>query len=109
MSNEGIERLDPQYNLNQDEVEMNPRADGKYVCYSDHERIVKELEANAAENLALAHDWMREHDRVLRRPSLADAIKVVERLYDEWWDTERRTWLNVVLDRLKSLSTQEGK
>lgn len=37
-------------------------------------------------------------------PSLSDAIKEVERLYDEWWDIDRRTCLNMVLGRLKALS-----
>lgn len=40
-------------------------------------------------------------------PSVSDAIAAVERLYDEWWDIDRRRWLNVVLERLRALPTAE--
>ena len=47
--------------------------------------------------------------RLRSQPSVSDAIKEVERLYDEWWDIDRRRWLNVVLERLRALNTQTGE
>jgi hypothetical protein len=135
MSNESIERFD----LYRGATLQNAR-DGEYVRYSDHERIVKELEVRIQHLMTTreqAERFIRHHlssaawsgerlmvtfeqeqliaaligDVEAPSPSLSDAIKEVERLYDEWWDVDRRRWLNIVLERLKALSPpgEDGK
>lgn len=51
MSNETIERFDYDKTCIGN---IGPRKDGEYVRYSDHERIVKELEAQLEEETDLA-------------------------------------------------------
>lgn len=57
----------------------------------------------------LNRDWKSEVAAIITRhlptvaPSVSDAIDAVERLYDEWWDNDRRRCLNVVLERLRAL------
>jgi hypothetical protein len=128
MSNESIERL----LYTHDEVSATD-PELRWLKESDHNRIVKELEAEPGRLRAILREqretikhWQHHAlitsrllgciaidkdieaaiDALKHQPSLSDAIKEVERLYDEWWDVDRRRWLNVVLERLKSLGTQ---
>lgn len=92
MLNESIQRfgLDDWYIPEHDSVQYGvvPLPDGEYVRFADHERDVL------------------FQIKIARDQALCDAIKTVERLYDEWWDVDRRRWLNIVLERLKSLKPQ---
>lgn len=56
MSSNGVERFDLMevYHEGEVECEMRAKPHGEYVRYSDHERIVKELEAHIAERDALS-------------------------------------------------------
>lgn len=85
MSNESIERFD------YDETvigNIGPCVDGEYVRYSDHQRIVKELEAQWKEHEAAMLKSMAAQGRWIERlrstPSISDAIKEVERTRDRY-------------------------
>jgi hypothetical protein len=63
MSNKNIERFNLRmvYHEGEAECKMKQGYDGEYIRYSDHDRVVKELEA---------------------RPSVADAISEVEKMLE---------------------------
>lgn len=76
MSSESIQRfgLDDWYIPEHDSVQYGvvPLPDGEYVRFADHERDVL------------------FQIKIARDQALCDAIKTVERLYDEWWDVDRK-------------------
>lgn len=133
MSNETIERLVPVIQWNsieaRDEAEMVPSSDSgllRYIRESDHERIVKELEARIAAltaswcmcgHLKTSHGFFDDHDECYQcdhasedlccewrpdvakpaQPSLADAIKEVEKMRDEY-EQERKRRVDLYLE-----------
>lgn len=130
MSNESIERFRAG-----ELVEVPIRhPEGQWVRYSDHERIVKELEeahrqkminleAAAAYDAGNARAAIKKWDQLRAQPSLSDAIKKVERYADEWemaakrFDGQKQTTAAYgassramaardLAQRLKSLGTQ---
>jgi hypothetical protein len=132
MSSESIERFN--YTFEDGIWAMDQKPEGKWVRYSDHGRIVKELEARLEHLGTASEEWAKTIDRIaawsdwesskyplaehvnnlvgeLKRlritPSLSDAIKEVEKMRNEQErPSDQLVAADLILERLKSLSPQ---
>jgi hypothetical protein len=132
MSSESIERFN--YTFEDGIWAMDQKPEGKWVRYSDHGRIVKELEARLEHLGTASEEWAKTIDRIaawsdwesskyplaehvnnlvgeLKRlritPSLSDAIKEVEKMRDEWKRQSESHAREEILTKLKSLGPQK--